>query len=170
MITPELQKYVSDSRAAGMKDEQIRQNLTAQGWNSEDIANVLGNIKTGFGTFLLVVSLIAFGAYAVLFFLDYRWKISGQYPGAGSDIYAWLILIDLIIINLLGAVEIIYLIASKKIKKQKGLMLALILVLVLGLSSFVWHGMLYKLFLRDRESKTEIENLKRTVRLTVQKI
>lgn len=42
MITPELQKYVSDSRAAGMSNKQIGLSLGNQGWAIEDINQALG--------------------------------------------------------------------------------------------------------------------------------
>ena len=37
MLTPELQQYISQQKLKSMSDEQIRQALTSQGWNSADL-------------------------------------------------------------------------------------------------------------------------------------
>lgn len=42
MPNPQLQSYVSQSRATGMSDDQIRQSLQAQGWTEADISEALG--------------------------------------------------------------------------------------------------------------------------------
>lgn len=41
MLSPEAQNYITQSRAAGMTDEQIKQNLVGQGWQEEDITRAL---------------------------------------------------------------------------------------------------------------------------------
>ena len=41
MPNPELAKYVADQRAAGYTDDQLRQALSAQGWGSSEIYQVL---------------------------------------------------------------------------------------------------------------------------------
>ena len=42
MVTQELQNYVDQSRASGISDEIIRQNLIKQGWAEADLNSVLG--------------------------------------------------------------------------------------------------------------------------------
>lgn len=42
MAQPELQNYIIQSRAAGMSDDQIRQNLMGQGWNLDDVNQAFG--------------------------------------------------------------------------------------------------------------------------------
>jgi hypothetical protein len=80
MVTPELQKYITQSRASGMSNEQIKQALVSQGgWSEADVAQALsggyipsspvnyssptatksGNGKIVFG---VIVLLLVFGA------------------------------------------------------------------------------------------------------------
>src|SRR3989344_4456199 len=47
MITPELQKYISDSRASGMTDEQIRSALITKGWTQDDLDQAFGVSPVG---------------------------------------------------------------------------------------------------------------------------
>lgn len=41
LITPELQKYIADSRTNGMSDEHIKATLLSQGWKEQDLSAVL---------------------------------------------------------------------------------------------------------------------------------
>ncbi len=43
MITPEVQNYINQSRAAGMTNDQIRQTLAAQGWQQSDLDQAFGS-------------------------------------------------------------------------------------------------------------------------------
>ncbi|HEX9502722.1 MAG TPA: hypothetical protein VF974_00150 [Patescibacteria group bacterium] len=43
MVTPELQAYISQSRASGISDSEIRQTLLSQGWNQPDVDSALGS-------------------------------------------------------------------------------------------------------------------------------
>jgi hypothetical protein len=42
MITPELQNFISQSRAKGMTDAQIRESLVSSGWNQADLDQAFG--------------------------------------------------------------------------------------------------------------------------------
>lgn len=42
MLTPEVQQYITQQRAAGVSDSQIRQALSAQGWSAGDLDQALG--------------------------------------------------------------------------------------------------------------------------------
>jgi len=46
MPTPELQNYITQSRTAGLTDDQIRQNLLAKGWQDGNISQVLIGVST----------------------------------------------------------------------------------------------------------------------------
>lgn len=37
MVNPDLQNYINSAKQQGLTDEQIRQNLLAQGWKEQDI-------------------------------------------------------------------------------------------------------------------------------------
>ena len=49
MVNYDLQNYITQSRASGMMDAQIRQNLVAQGWKQDDIEEGFGypNLNAG---------------------------------------------------------------------------------------------------------------------------
>ncbi len=51
MITPELQNYINQSRAAGQTDEQIRQTLSTRGWVQADLDAAFGTATTGTSKF-----------------------------------------------------------------------------------------------------------------------
>lgn len=42
MISPEAQQYITQSRASGIPDDQIRQNLIGQGWPQADVDQIIG--------------------------------------------------------------------------------------------------------------------------------
>ncbi len=93
MITPELQNYISQSRASGMSDEQIRQTLSAQGWKDGDLT-VLGTkplvprlepLVIGLSIMLVVVEVFLVGATFFLIFAEtnaflFFGKASGLFP------------------------------------------------------------------------------------------
>lgn len=78
MITPEVQNYINQSRAAGMPDDQIRQTLVAQGWQQADLDQAFGTTaapasSTGshgklmgmmFGILILVLLILGVGGYS----------------------------------------------------------------------------------------------------------
>lgn len=41
MLTPEIQNYINQARAQGISDEQIRQNLVAQGWKETELNQLI---------------------------------------------------------------------------------------------------------------------------------
>lgn len=45
-MNPDLQNYITQARASGMTDDQIRQNLVAKGWQQNDIEEALGYPNT----------------------------------------------------------------------------------------------------------------------------
>jgi hypothetical protein len=75
MITPELQAYVSQSRASGMSDDQIRQSLTTQGWAEADVMQALGSSNSvaksnwfdtkHITTYIAIIIALGLVAYAV---------------------------------------------------------------------------------------------------------
>lgn len=52
MSRPELQSYITQARAAGQTNEQIRSALLAQGWPMSEIDKLLGPIQTGVPAFV----------------------------------------------------------------------------------------------------------------------
>lgn len=63
MLSPEAQQYIAQSRASGMPDDQIRQNLIGQGWSETDVTAVLSPAtlpSSGVGNSGLIVRVILF--------------------------------------------------------------------------------------------------------------
>lgn len=106
MLTPELQNYINQSRAAGITDAQIRQNLITKGWNESDIVLALTlnapapvsvknpKIKKVFVYLVPALWVIALFLPAYIFpgggsMLGIWCFIWGGVPGTGS-IIAWL--------------------------------------------------------------------------------
>ncbi len=83
MITPELQDYISKSRASGMSDAQIRQALLAQGWPENNIAEVLTRQNTGERSVLslvIILALLFFGIEYILTSFSFMFYAAHLFP------------------------------------------------------------------------------------------
>ncbi len=102
MPTPEVQQYINQQRAAGIADAQIRQTLTAQGWQQADLDQALGvapqaPIKTpmpGWAKTLIIVLILLFvlplliwGGIAGYGYYKYRQIKSVLPPGVADNLY-----------------------------------------------------------------------------------
>lgn len=58
MLTPEIKNYISQSRASGVSDDQIRQTLAGQGWAQADLDEALKQTKMPSWTKYLIAGLI----------------------------------------------------------------------------------------------------------------
>ncbi len=73
-MNEDLKNYISQARASGQTDDQIRQTLLAQGWKAVDLDQVFSDSNSpksfGFKAIILVIALLIFGglAYAGLWY------------------------------------------------------------------------------------------------------
>lgn len=105
MLTPEIQQYVKQQRAAGVSDAQIRQALASQGWQQTDLDQAFGIAPTGSAvpqtpvvfrkntTKIVIMIVIIFLVLPLLFwaviagFAWYKFKNSGiNYTNTGIPI------------------------------------------------------------------------------------
>lgn len=68
MITPELQKFISEQRSQGVPDTQIRQNLASGGWSASDLDEAMGvqQLANTYSSQVAAKSASGYGLWSVL--------------------------------------------------------------------------------------------------------
>ncbi len=139
MVNLEIQNYITQARAQGLTDNQIRKNLAGKGWRRNEIDIAFGKKHY---VFLIIICLYLICGFYLLYLLgngywnDYK-LISGI-TGIDEDSLGWEIVIVSFFSTIYGFIGLILAFASKALKSYSLIKILLIILSLILLTSFLW--------------------------------